>query len=445
MRIVVIGAGQVGSSIAESLAGTHEVVVVDIDTERVDSLTYSLDVLAIQGDGASLSTLSEAGVEDADMLIATTDDDETNIVTCSTAKTVSDAFTIARVKTVEYLNTWQRSAGAFGVDFMVCTPLLTAEAIVRVIGLPAARDADSFADGRVQMAELKVPEESPVANQTVRDADRFESLTFAAILRDDDVEIPTGETVIQPNDQLVVIGSPENVQAFASVLAPDESLQNGRDIVVIGGSDTGYHTARLLGARGLNPRLVEQDPVLARELAEQLPNTVVMENDPTDIDFLTKENVDKADVVVAALNGDERNLLVSLLAKRLGAERTIAVVESGEYVNLFETVGVDVAVNPREATAEEITRFTREEQAENVALIENDRAEVVEIEIDGESALAGRTIREGVSGLPDGVVIGAITRDGEFVTPRGDTVVERGDHVVVFVNAEIIDEVTAKL
>lgn len=445
MRVIVIGAGQVGSSIAESLAPTHEVVVVDVDPERVDSLTYSLDVLAIEGDGTSLSTLEEADVESADILIASTNDDQTNIITCSTAKTTSDVFTIARVKDPEYLNTWQRTAGAFGVDFMVCTTLLTAEAIVRIVGLPAARDVDPFAGGRVQMAEFEVPDGSPVANQTVEEADRFEALTFAAILRDGNVEIPRGETLIRPDDQLVVIGSPESVQAFAAVLAPEETPQAAEDLVIIGGSDTGYHTARLLEERGFKPRLVESDPDRARELAEKLPGTVVMESDATDIDFLAREHIGQADVVVSALDSDEKNLLASLLAKRLGASRTVAIVDGGQYVGLFETVGVDVAVNPREVTAEEITRFTREQRAENIALIESDRAEVLEIEIDEESVLADTAIRDAVAGLPDGIVIGAITRDREFITPRGDTVVRPGDHVVVFVDADVADAVTDEL
>ena len=445
MRVIIIGAGQVGSSIAASLSDSNEVVVVDRDEDRVSALTYSLDVLAIQGDGASLATLEEAGIAEADILIASTDDDQTNIITCSTAKTASDAFTMARVKNTEYLNTWQRATSAFGVDFMVCTTLLTAEAIVRVIGLPAARDVDPFAEGQVQMAEFEVPEGSPVADQTVREADRFDSLTFAAVLRDDLVEIPRGETVIRAGDQLVVIGNPESVRAFAADLSPEEGDRRISDVVIIGGSDTGYHTARLLEKRGLRPRLIEHDPERARELAEDLPGTVVLESDAKDVDFLTREHVDEADIVVAALDSDEKNLLASLLVRRLGVERTVAVVDSASYVDLFETVGVDVAINPREVTAEEITRFTREQRAENVALIENDRAEVLEIEIDEESVLAGRPIREAVSDLPDGLVVGAITRGDEFVTPRGDTVVQVGDHVVVFADAEVVDEVMGRL
>jgi trk system potassium uptake protein TrkA len=445
VRVIIIGAGQVGSSIAADLDDTHEVIVVERDPAKVEELNYSLDVLAIQGDGTAVSTLEEAGIDSAGMVIATTDNDETNIVACSTAKAISDAFTIARIKNTEYLRTWERSEKAFGIDFMVCTNLLTAESIVRVVGLPAARDVDPFAGGQVQMAEFEIPDDSPISNQTVREADRFDSLTFAAILRDGAIEIPRGETVIRPDDRVVVIGSPKSVQEFAQTIAPDESPGTAEEVVVVGGSEIGYHVARLLEERGFRPRLIEQNQERARKLAEKLPETVVMESDATDIAFLEREHIGEADMVVAALDSDEKNLLVSLLAQRLGTERTVAVIDTTAYVELFETVGVDVAVSPREVVAEEITRFTREGGAENIALIETDKAEVLEIEIDDASVLSGRPIREAVGELPTGVVIGAITRNREFIVPRGDTVIQAGDHVVVFADATVVDDVTPKL
>ncbi|MGQ4554721.1 Trk system potassium transporter TrkA [Halobellus sp. GM3] len=445
MRVIIVGAGQVGSSIAADLADTHEVIVIDCDEERTEELNYSLDVLAVTGDGTSVATLEEAGIEDTDMVIASTDDDETNIVVCSTAKAVSDAFTIARVKNTEYLRTWERSSRAFGVDFMVCTNLLAAESIVRMIGLPAARDVDPFAGGMVQMAEFEVDADSPVADQTVAEADRFDSLTFVAILRNGCVEIARGETVISPGDRVVVIGSPESVQEFARSVAPEESPGTAEEVVVIGGSEIGYHVARLLEERGFRPRLIEQDGARARDLAERLPGTVVMESDATDIEFLEREHVGDADVVVSTLDSDEKNLLVSLLAERMGVERTIAIIDTTEYVDLFETVGVDVGVSPRGVVAEEISRFTQKGNAENIALIESDKAEVLEIEITDDSILAGRPIHESTGDLPEGVVIGAITRAGEFITPRGDTVIEHGDHVVVFADIDVVDDVATQL
>lgn len=443
MRIIIVGAGEVGSTIADSLANSHDVVVLDIDSARIEELNYDLDVLAIEGDGTSLDSLIEADVAKAEMVIACTDNDETNLVTCGTVKTISDAFTIARIKESMYLDTWDRSKNAFGVDFMVGTNLLTANAIVRVLGIPAARDVDTFAGDRVQMAEFEIPETSPIAGQTVQEADRFESLTFAAVLHEDEVVIPTGSTVINAGDDVVVIGTRESVRALAAEIQPHHDGTS--QIFIAGGTNIGYLTARLLGEKGLHPRLAEQDSERARQLAEELPNTTVLESDATDRGFLESAHIEKMDAFVAALGSDERNLMASLIAKQLGVPRTVAVVKESEYVELFEEIGVNVAVNPREVIAEEITRFTRERRAENVALIESDRAEVLEIEVAEDSILAGRKIRDSVRGLPEGVVFGAIIRNDEFIHPRGETVIETNDNVVVFVDAAVLDDVIGKL
>jgi len=443
VKVVIVGAGEVGSTIAESLAPTHEVIVVDIDSDKVESLTYSIDVLPVEGDGSEVEVLEEAGVGDADMLIASTDDDETNIVTCGVSKVCSDAFTIARVKNPKYLRAWQRAQGAFGVDFMVCTDLLTAQAIVGLAGLPTAQDVDTFADGLVQMTEFEIPEGSPVADQTVAEADRFDSLTFAGVIRGEEVIIPRGGTVLEAGDDVIAIGSPESMRGFSSAIAPEE--RGPKDIVIVGGGEIGFQTARLLEDRGFSPRIIEQDPDRARCLAEELPGTTVLNNDATDQALLERENVGHADVVIAALENDQQNLLATLLAKRKGADRAIAVVDTGGFTELFEAVGIDVAVSPRKVTAEDITRFTRARRAENVAIIEGDRAEVLEFLVDDESLLVDRPIAESAADFPAGVVIGAITRDGELITPRGDTVVRRDDHVVVFADTDAVDEVTERL
>jgi len=447
MRVLVVGAGEVGSSIASSLSDSHEVVVVDVDPERVDALTYSEDVLAVTGDGTDIDILRDAEVEQADVVIASTDDDETNLATCATVDVVSDAFTIARVEDTNYLDTWQSFNGAFGVDFMVCTDLLAAEAIVRVVGLPTAHEVDPFADGCVEMAEFDVPADSPIAGETVAEADRFDELTFVAVVENgsEKAEVARGDTVIHGDSRVVVVGRPESVRAFARSINPKGSVGRVDDVVIIGGSTTGELIAERLVNRGIHLRVVEFDEERARELAERLPTATVYSHDATDPEFLERKHIEDADAVVATLGSDERSLLAALLAKRQGAERAIAVVEQARYVDLFETVGVDVAVNPREVTAEEITRFTRERRAENVAIIEPGGAEVVEIEVDEDSVLAGRTIQDAMADLPEGFVVGAITRDSDYVTPRGDTFVETGDHVVAFVEADAHEAVTSKL
>ncbi len=442
MRVVIIGAGEVGTAIAEDLASDHDVVVVDMNPDRTEELKYDLDVLTLTGDGTSVNTLETAEVGDSDMFIACTDDDRANLVACGTAKTLGDPFTIARTKSIEYLWTWERTESAFGVDFLVCSDVLTAEDIVRVIGLPAAIDIEPFAGGLVQMAEFEIPADSPVAGQTVAEADRFESLTFAGLFRDDDILIPGGETRIRANDRAVVIGSPESVQSFAMDIAPGTTPDSADEIVIVGGSDIGYHTARLLEDRGLNPTLIEEDKERARYLAEELPKTLVMQHDATDSQFLVREHIDEADVLLATMESDERDLLIATLAKRLGVNRVIAIVDNLDYVDLFEEIGIDVAINPREVTAEEIIRFSFESVAENLSVLEHDQAEVLEFELEEDSELVGRPLQELDAEIEFRFVIGAVTRDRSFISPRGGTVLEPGDHIVVFVETEYVSPLT---
>jgi trk system potassium uptake protein TrkA len=443
MRVVIIGAGEVGTSIAASLAAEHDVVIVEKNEALVEQLQMDLDVMTLAGDGTSLETLETADVASADMFLACTDDDRVNLVACGTAKTLGDPFTIARTKSVEYLRTWEHNNRAFGVDFMVCSDLLSAENIVRVIGLPAAIDVDPFANGLVHMAEFEIPSNSPVTNQTVAEADRFESLTFAGLFKNGDVLLPRGNTVLEPNDRAVVIGSPESVQQFAMDIAPETTPGKADDIVIVGGSEIGYHTARLLGTRDLRPRLIEEDEHRARFLAEALPDTMVMNHDATDTEFLVREHVDEADIVVASMAADERNLLTAVLAKRLGVDRVIAIVDKAEYVQVFEEIGIDVAMNPREVTAEEITRFSFESVAKNLSVLEHDRAEVLELELESDSELVGRTLQELATRIDEPFVVGAITRNRSLVIPRGETELEAGDHVVVFVETSFVDEIIA--
>lgn len=443
MQVTIIGAGEVGTSIAASLAPSHSVVIIDVDPDRAEELKYEYDVLTVAGDGTTSQIQKSANVSDADMVIACTDDDKTNLVACGTAKTLSDAFTIARVKNVEYLRTWERQQTAFGVDFMVCTDLKTAENIVRIIGLPAAIDVDPFAGGIVQMAEFELAENSPIVGGTVADADRFESLTFVALFRNGEMVLPQGDTDLLAGDRAVVIGSPESIQLFATDLAPQVTPSDTDEIVIVGGSEIGYQTARILEERKLQSRLIEQDPKRALWLAEKLPKTTVLEHDGSDTDFLTREHVDEADIVIAALESDEQNLLISLLAKRLGVDRVVAVIDSPSYITLFEEIGIDIGINPRTVTAEEIIRFTYESVAENIAVLENDQAEVLELELTEDSLLVGKPIKDLVNDIDQTFIIGAITREQSLVSPRGDTVLQPGDHVIILVEMEFARELAS--
>ena len=442
MKIVVIGVGQVGRSVAHTLAEDHEVIVVDKDPERLDSVRSETDVLTHEGNGAKVDVLRTAKVPEADLVIGSTSDDRSNILICSTARALNqNAFTIARVAETEYLATWSQLREAFNVDFMVGADHLTARSIVEVAGLPTARDVEYFGQGRVVMAEFTVPEDSPVSDQSVQSLSLTEGVNLVAVFDDNRMEVVRGSTHLQAGTRLLVIGQPGQVERFGTRLAPESQLRQTRHVMILGGGEIGYQTARMLEQRGLEPRLVEQDPDRAQTLAQELPNTLVLQNDATDPSFLDREGVADVDLIVSALTPDERNLLTSVLSRELGAPQVLSVVHNGKYESVFSSSGIDVTINPRREVIEEILRHTRKRGVEKITFVEDDRGEVVEVELSEDSCLTGRPLQEAAEEVPHNFVLGAIIREGEVLIPRGKTVLQGRDHLVLFVDAEVADEV----
>ena len=291
MRIIIAGAGRVGRRVAAELDQTHEIILIDNDADRVDGLGYELDVLPLLGDCSDPETLEEAGISDTDLLVACTDDDEINLLTCETAKVFSEVTTVARVKSLKYVETWDRGQNVFGVDFMVGTNLLTVATAVGGTGLASARSLEVFAGGTVQLAEFDVDSASSIAGQTVSQLDRFQALTFTTVVRDEETVIPKGSTRVEAGDRLVVVGTPEAVHDFGAEFSHKKSPTE--HVLIVGGSDIGHHIAELLEKRGLRPHLLEADRNRARELSERLSNTTVRNKSPTDRYFLNLEKTDK--------------------------------------------------------------------------------------------------------------------------------------------------------
>ncbi|PSQ77367.1 MAG: Trk system potassium transporter TrkA [Bacteroidetes bacterium QH_6_63_17] len=446
MKVVIIGVGQVGSSVARALAREHEVIVVDKNTERLDSVRAEADVLTYEGDGAKVDVLKSAEIQSADLVIGSTSDDRSNILICSTARALNpNAFTIARVTETEYLATWSQLREAFNVDFMVGADHLTARNIVEVAGLPTARDVEYFGQGRVVMAEFTIPEESPMTGTAVKALNLSPDINLVAVFDDDRMEIVRGNTTLRPGTRLLVIGQPSQAEQFAARLAPRARLQQARRIIILGGGEIGYQTARLFERRGLEPRLVEHDPDRAHILAQELPNTLVLQNDATDPNFLRREGATDADLVVSALTPDERNLLASVMCREIGAEQVLSVVHHGAYESVFAHSGIDVTVNPRREVIEEILRHTRQRGVENLTFVEDERGEVVEIELSAESVLTERPLKRAVGDVPHNFVLGAVIRDDAVITPRGETILQAEDQLVMFVEADVSDEVLAAI
>ncbi len=442
MKILVIGAGQVGTTIIEALGNEHSITVVDTDAARLSALSYRYDVLTMEGNGASRRVLHEAGIVDSDLVIACTSRDEVNIVAGILAERLApDARTIVRTQNVEYLEVWQERQ--LDVDFVVSSELETANAIARLIGIPAARQTDVFAEGRVLMVEFDVPKGSPIGQtigQRLRDAAIPPDSKVASIIRGDRMMVARGDETIEPGDRVIVIGSPEAARAWSAIFS--QGRARASDVVIFGGSDTGTTIARILLDEGTRVRIVEASPERARVVAEELPDARVFNAAPTDGDFIERERIGTADAAILALATDEENLYAATMAKLRGVQVTIAVVTEPASVAVLERAGVDIVVNPRMVTAEEIVRFAHDPRIRQMAMLEGDRFEILDITVREDSELVGKPFRQ----LPmTGSLIGAIVRGENAIFPHGDDTLMPGDRAIIFAEAARVSQVERAL
>jgi trk system potassium uptake protein TrkA len=428
VKILLVGGGQVGHTIVEALHDEHEVTVIDTDPANLTALSYRYDVIAIEGNGASRRVLQEAGIAAADLVIAGTSRDEINIIASMFARHLSQARTIVRVANPDYLEAWQERQ--LDIDFMVSSEIEAAHAITRLIGLPTARQTDVFADGQVQIVEFDVPQDAPhgdVIGAPLRQARIPPSSKVAALIRADRMLVPRGDDAVTPGDRVVVIGSPEAARAWNRILSPGATTLD--DVVVYGAEATGYPVARMLLEQGVRVRVIEADYDRARWLAEQLPGARVFHANGLDPDFLERERIGQARAAVFAMREDAKNLYAATLAKVAGVPLTIAVVNEPVSLAVFERAGVDVAINPRMVTAEEIVRFAHDPRVRQLVMLEGDRFEILDITVRPDSELVGRAFRD----LPmTGSLIGAIVREGKAMFPHGDDMLQPGDRAIIF-------------
>jgi trk system potassium uptake protein len=442
VRIFVIGAGQVGTTIVDALHDEHEITVFDLDPGRLRSLAYRYDVATVEGNGASRRGLEDAGVAQAALLIACTSRDETNLIAAIFTRMLSpETKTIVRTTNVEYLDVWRERL--LDVDFIVSSELETAHAVSRTIGVPAARQTDVFADGQVQIVEFDVDERaepSGVIGLPLREAAIPHDSKVAAIIRGDRIVPPRGSQSIEAGDRIVVIGSPHAAREWSEILAPRE--QRVRDVVVFGGGREGTAVSELLLAQGISVRIIEAIRETAVELAERLPGARVYHATGLDPDFLERERIGRAHAAVFAMRDDAKNLYAATLARLHGVPFTITLVHEAVSTQIFEHGGVDVAIDPRSITAEEIVRFAHDPRTQQVAMLEGDRYEILDITVRQESRLVGTPFRE----LPmTGSLIGAIVRDGQAIFPHGDSTLEPNDRVIVFTESSRVTEVERAL
>ncbi len=433
MRAIVIGAGKVGYHIARKLAEeSHDVVLIDAREEALLPARESLDVMTIVGNGASPRTLEEAGVSDTDMVIAVTTQDEANIIACLTAKYYGVATTVARVRNPDYTVPAKALVhGQLGIDLIIHPERLAAQEIVKLIKAPTASEVGFYADGKVELLGIRC--DTPGAGVLGKPLHQLalKNSLVVAVVREGELLIPDGNTKFLLGDYIYVLGKSGNFErsTFLAGRIPSEI----RSVALVGGGETGLRTCEVLSGyrrEGLSVKLIEIDPERAQWLAEHLPGVLVINGDGTNMDLLMSEQIGECDALIAATGQEETNLLIAMVAKRLGVKEIIVELGREEYSSLADTIGVHATVIPRLLTASTILRLVQTDRLVDLAFLKQGQAEVMEVVIAGDAPIIGKPLRS--AGLPAGALVGTIIRGSDVIIPHGDSTIQAGDRVITF-------------
>ncbi len=437
MKIIILGAGQVGSSVAANLCNeANDITVVDANPGHLSALADRYDLRTICGHASYPSVLERAGAHDADMIIAVTNSDEVNMVACQIAYTLFRTPTkIARVRQVEY----QRRHELFAQDALPIDVLISPEEqvtayIQRLIEFPGALQVLDFADGRIQLVAVRAHYGGMLVGHQVQELRQHlpdASVRIAALFRRGEAIIPTGETVIESGDEVFFISTPEQIRNVMSELRRLDSPI--RRIMLAGGGNIGKRLASAL-EKTCNVKIIESDPRRATQIADALSESIVLLGDAADEDLLIEENIDSIDVFCALTNADEANIISSMLAKRLGAKTVMALINRATYVDLVQRDIIDIAISPQQATIGSLLAHVRRGDVVRVHSLRRGAAEAIEAIAHGDrnsSQVVGS--RLDAINLPPGASIGAVVRGNEPVSLDSETVIESGDHVIVLV------------
>ena len=436
MKILILGAGQVGGTLAENLASENsDVTLVDNNGERLRELRDRLDIQTVEGMASHPDVLRRAGAEDADMLIAVTSSDEVNMVACQVSYSLfRTPVKIARIRATSYTT----RAGFFSKEHMPIDVLINPEQVVtdhieRLIQFPGALQVLDFAHGRVELVAVRAYPGGPLVDQqlsALRHHVPNVDTRVAAIFRRDRPILPRGDTVIEADDEVFFIAARRDIKVVMNELRGREKPY--KRIMIAGGGNIGARLARVL-ERKYTVKMVEFDEQRCRTLSDQLDRTVVLQGDATDGDLLLEENIENTDVFCALTNDDEANIMSSMLAKRLGARKVMTLIGKPAYVDLVQGGVIDVAISPQQATTSELLVHVRRADVARVHSLRRGAAEAIEAVAHGDprsSRLVGRTLDE--IDLPEGASIGAVVRGDDVLIAHDHIVVESGDHLILF-------------
>ena len=436
MKIIILGAGQVGGTLAEHLAiEQNDVTVVDTNADKLHALQDRLDLGTVTGHASHPNTLYRAGAEDADMLIAVTNSDEINMMACQIAYTLFKTPTkISRVRSPNYLAHQEIfDSKHVPVDVLISPEQLVTKSISELIANPGALQVLDFADGLVQLVAVKAYYGGPLVGQQLQEIRKHMpkvDTRVAAIFRRDSPLIPEGTTVVEADDEVFFIAAKENIRAVMSELRRLDKPY--RRIMIAGGGNIGSRLAMAIDG-DYQVKLIERSYSRCRELSEQLKHTIVLNGNASDTDLLTSENIEASDVFCALTNNDEANIMIAMLAKRLGAKKVITLITNPAYIDLLPGDEIDIALSPQQITIGSLLTHVRRGDIHNVHSLRRGAAEAIEMIAHGDSQssrVVGRTLDE--ISLPEGVTIGTIVRGKEVLIAHKHIVVETDDHVVLF-------------
>lgn len=436
MRIIIVGCGNVGSAIAEQLSYEgHNITVVDVNEKLVNGVSDAYDVLGVVGNGASLNIQREAGVDNADLLIAVTGADELNLLCCLIARKAGGCHTIARVSNPVYSREIGFIKEELGLSMIINPQMAAAQEIGRLLKFPSALKVDSFAKSRVELVIYKVPEDSALCGVKLRDltAKVKCNVLIPIVERGEEVMIPDGEFELAAGDEITIVSPAENTIDFFKKMGEPTSVT--RDIMMIGGGTTTIYLARQLLNMGVKVKIVEQDPARCEELTEMLPKALVICGDATDKELLIEEGLKTVGAFASMTNFDEENIMLTLFAKSLSKAKLFTKVHRISYDEIIESLGVGSVIYPKYITAEEIIKYVRAmknsigSNIETLYRLNDNRVEALEFQIREDSPVVGIPLKE--LNLKKNMIIGCITHKGKVEMPTGNSVIKVNDMVIL--------------
>jgi trk system potassium uptake protein TrkA len=440
MNILIVGLGEVGSYLAKVLSTEgHSITVIDPDLPRMRRVADLLDVQAVHGDGSRPDVLDRADAHQMDLVLAVSNDDKVNMLTCLFGKRMGAKKTVLRLRDT---SAFRRSKTFFRRnlqhDLLLSLDDLAAEEIVKTVRQSRGLAVENFAEGKVQMRRFVLAEGGPFTGQLLKDLKLPAGMLITAIDRERQVLVPGGDDDLRAGDEIFVLGEPKPLSTFEKKIGGRQQVT--RNVVVYGAGGVAVQVCQALQREHVTVRVLVEDRGEAERLSEVLKGVVVLHADPTDLNFLQEEHVGEADAFLGISNEDERNLMSCQLSRSLGVKRTVALVQKPDYVSLYQQLGIDVAVSPRLLCANRILAFVRSRSISTIATIEEGQAEVLELEVQPGSKLIGKQLK--AAGFPRGCVVAAISReDGSVLIPRGDTELAAHDQLVIFVLNAVVDKV----